>query len=704
MSATLSAALPDAPARPQRRPFRYDIEGLRAVTALLVAGFHIWGNKVSGGVDVFFVISGYFITFTLLGHLAEHGRVRAGAYFARLAQRLFPGSVVVIAVTLVLVWVVLLPTARTTSSIDAVAAQTFTENVRMAIQSVDYLAKDQPKSPFQQFWALSIQGQFYALWCLLVVMAATIAARTSATARTVLAVVVIAVSIISVTWSIVQTAGDQSVAYFSPLTRIWEFGLGSLAALFAGRIAVRRGVGIAMVWLGLAGIIACAAFLPVESQFPGYAALWPTACAALILLSGDKGPKPVANAFLNLRILVRMGGFAFAIYLWHWPLLMVARSLGGTTTLGPTAGLVVILLAIVLAWASTRWVESPLRRTARSGTAPERRRANLTIAAMSAIVLLLSTASYVTSRGIEAADRAASASVNTDGSPCFGALSAVAATQPCIDPGLGDRLFPAGNVSEDLQRPQEECAVNRAAAVRARSCSYAAVGAERRIGLIGNSHAIAWFPALEKVAADRGLELRVWYKTGCQFTTPQRAHAENAPQCEAWVQNVIEDIRKDNRYDFVVTSQNGDSFWGESVQHPDREAGRRAIDAAWSPLIDAGITMVGLRDFPYSSDERMACVERAGLAGERECALDRSALSERDVMHDFASHRRGAVAIDLTNAFCDERQCWTVRGNVKVFRDRSHLSDTYARTLAGALDAKMTAAGLVEPPRSTKEN
>ncbi|WP_169053767.1 acyltransferase family protein [Agromyces sp. H66] len=682
---------------PPRAAFRIDVEGLRAVTALLVAGFHIWGSKVSGGVDVFFVVSGYFITLTLLGHIRRYGTVRVRAYLARLAQRLAPMTLMVLTATMLITWFVLGRGARGSTFEQVIASLLSLENVFLAFQSIDYLGQTEPKSPVQQFWAMSVQGQFYLIWLVVVIAAVSLARRYGLDIRRSVGILVAVLAVTSFAWSMHQTSNDQAFAYFSPLTRVWEFGIGAGVALVLPRVVIDRRVRIGMAWLGLAGVITCAAFMPVESAFPGAAALWPTLSAALILLSGQKGDSLAANAMLNQRVLVWMGSFAFAIYLWHWPLLIAARWLLGQEHLGWKSGLVVILAAILLAWVTSKWLERPVMQASRSGHVGVRRRANLLLVVAFTIVLVAAVASLVSVRTVEAVERDEVAVMAGEGLDCFGARAVLAGDPACRAPELGEQVVPLGSPADDLQLPELECAVKRYHA-DARMCAYGAIGADTRIGLVGNSHAIAWFPALERIALEQGWELRVWYKNGCQFASPQRIGTEPwlADECAEWVQNVQADILAGPSLTWIMTSAHGASAWAGPDGEASSEAARAALSKAWTPLIDAGTDVVVVRDYPKSSDENLACVERRGVDAVDECARARAdVLSDHDEMFLQASALAGAHGIDLTDAICDSDRCWTVAGHVKVYRDRSHLSNTFAASTSGLMADRLREQGLI---------
>lgn len=689
--------LGSAPSRPS---FRHDIEGLRAVTALLVAGFHIWGNKVSGGVDVFFVVSGYFITLTLVGHIVRYGRVRPGLYLARLGQRLGPMALLVLAVTIAIAWFVLPGSRRESDLEQVIASLVSSENLLLAMQSIDYLAQDEPKSAVQQFWAMSVQGQFYLAWLALALAATWLAARSAWRGERWLTVLVAVVVGASFAWSLAQTHHDQAFAYFSPLTRVWEFGVGALIALLASRVPLPHRIRVLLVWTGLAGIITCAAFVPVESSFPGAAALWPVLAAALILLSGSKGEGLTENAMLSHPLLVAMGGFAFAIYLWHWPLLIAARSMLGSEELGWRSGTAVLLGAVVLAWASSRWIERPAIQATRSASALSRRRAGVVLVVAWVAVASTAATLLVSVRVAEAQEQARTAALLADGpGTCVGAAALVSGTPDCVNPELEGKLFPEAGIARDLARPDLECAVKKWHA-RAQMCAYGAVGSDRRIALIGNSHAVAWFPALERIATEEGWELRVWYKTGCTFSTPQRegTNPRLAAECDEWVANVQADILAGPAVSWAVTSTHQASKWAEADGTVTESAADAAFMAAWSPLIERGTEIVVLRDYPRSSDASLACVDRSGVEAVELCAEPRTEVADGvDQMWRSASGRiEGAHGLDLTNAFCDGDRCYATAGHVRVYRDRSHISNTYASTLASPIHDALRGAGLVD--------
>jgi peptidoglycan/LPS O-acetylase OafA/YrhL len=185
---------------------RPELQGLRAVAVALVVVYHVWFGRVSGGVDVFFVISGFLLT-GQLARAAGRGPLELGRRWSRTIVRLVPCTVVVLVATVV-AGTLLLPEGRTATLREVVAAALFLENWRLAADAVDYAARSTMSSPVQHFWSLSIQGQFFLVWPLVALVG--IAARGDATrVRAYLTVATLGVFAASLTFSVVLTATNQ---------------------------------------------------------------------------------------------------------------------------------------------------------------------------------------------------------------------------------------------------------------------------------------------------------------------------------------------------------------------------------------------------------------------------------------------------------------------------------------------------------------
>lgn len=161
-----------------KKQYRPEIEGIRVIAALLVAIYHIWMARVSGGVDVFFVVSGFLITTSLLSRYARDGYIKFGYFILNLFKRLLPHAFIVLAFTIIASYFIL-PEVRYLETIREIIASIFYfENWQLAITGTDYLGQNNEQSPVQHFWAMSIQGQFYIIWFLIISFAIWIFSRT----------------------------------------------------------------------------------------------------------------------------------------------------------------------------------------------------------------------------------------------------------------------------------------------------------------------------------------------------------------------------------------------------------------------------------------------------------------------------------------------------------------------------------------------
>ncbi|MGQ0719903.1 MAG: acyltransferase family protein, partial [Pseudonocardiales bacterium] len=157
-----------APADAANRTARYrpELQGLRALAVALVVVYHVWFNRVSGGVDVFFLVSGFLLTGQLV-RAAQRGPIALRPLWGRMATRLLPVALTVL-LTTVAAAILVLPEGRWFQTIREVAASAlFLQNWRLAADAVDYAAQNNTASVVQHFWSLSIQGQVFVAWPLL---------------------------------------------------------------------------------------------------------------------------------------------------------------------------------------------------------------------------------------------------------------------------------------------------------------------------------------------------------------------------------------------------------------------------------------------------------------------------------------------------------------------------------------------------------
>lgn len=665
-----------------KQHYRPEIQGLRAVAALLVAVYHIWLGRVSGGVDVFFVVSGFLITRSLLGQLEQHGRLDPATFWSGLSRRLLPAALLVLAVVVVasLLW---LPRIRWFATIkEVVASALYFQNWHLAFKNIDYLERGDFMSPVQHYWALSLQGQIYLLWPILLSLAVWAGRRAGLDVRRSVALVLGVVVVASLSYSIVATRIDQPFAYFNTFTRIWQISIGGLLALNPTRWNLSRPGRVALGWVGLLAILSCGLLLPVSRVFPGYAALWPTLAGAAIIIAGRSGSPLGADRLLSIRPLTALGDVSYSIYLWHWPLFIFYRIVTGTTDIGLLPGIILVALTIVLAVLTTRYVESPIRHAPHRTDSPLRTLGKGALAV--AAVLGLAVGWGLLYLQAKRADL----QVIADDDPRYPGARALdpdfAAPIPNVRPYPGPlavRNDLAAVYADGCQQVYEQDSVL--------SCVYGDATARHTIALVGGSHSTHWLPALEPIARAHGWRIVTYLKDLCRFgLAPGRAYGKPYPSCDRWKSAVAQRLLADPP-DVVFTTATYAGDGPETVP--------AGFVEAWRRLGEAGVAVIAVRDTPFMGFQVAECVELHGVTAV-ECTRPRAAVLATRNPAERISLPSNVHVLDLSRYFCDAATCGPIVGNVMIYRDRTHITATYMRSLAPALQRAMTEATVLPEP------
>ncbi|PYY32078.1 hypothetical protein DEI89_14295 [Curtobacterium sp. MCBD17_030] len=697
---------PIRPASDHADRTRWDIQGLRAFAVLAVVVYHLWPNRVPGGfvgVDVFFVVSGYLITGHLLREQVRSGRIALAAFWARRAKRLLPGAALTLIATGTAVLVLVPSTLWGQYGRELIASTVYLQNWQLASDAVDYLASDNDPSPFQHFWSLSVEEQFYiALPVLLVVLAAvrrharsgTRSASPVHTARLLLGTVVV----LSLVWCVVETRTAPGIAYFSTATRAWEFALGGLAATLRTipREATRRGDGADRLrsggaWLGVVMLVTALWMISPTTPYPGTAALLPVVGAGLVVLLGGSSGLTVLGRWAPVAAL---GRISYAVYLWHWPAVVLLPIVTGHP-LGTRSKVAILVGSIALAALTTRFVEEPLRFSARVTALRPRRVALWGIASTLLVVALgASTLGALEVQQTQAA--AYQRSLETGDVPCFGAAAGVGTADPCTDPRLSDVRVPAPAAAgtDDANRPA--CWSNTTPDLAV--CRLGpATGYTKHIAAIGDSHNNALISAYAAIARERNWRIDVAGHIGCYLTTAEQQAPSDAytASCNGWKQAALAWVRDHPDLDALVVTH-------AATKSPVIVPAGSTNDAtvvdglvgAWRNATDAGVPVIAIRDNPVAGNDTLDCLGRMTGPTTDVCDSPRAAaLAAFDGSAEAVArlgHR--AALVDLTDRYCTATTCPAVVGGVVVHRDPTHLTATFARTLAPSLGSALADA------------
>lgn len=666
------AERPAAGATPSGGRFRPELQGLRALAVVLVVVYHVWLGRISGGVDVFFLISGFLITGQLY-RARSRGPIQFRPLWGRMVKRLFPGALTVL-LAVIAVSLVLLPEYRWFQTIrEVVAAALYVENWQLAADSVDYFAKHNSASLVQHFWSLSIQGQFYVVWPLLVALVALVAARARVDLWRALLVTMAVAFAGSLAFSVYLTAVNQPLAYFHSATRIWEFALGGLLVLLIDRMTLPKPVALVLGWAGVVGVAVCGMVLRVGSVFPGYFALWPTVAAALVIAAGTTGSAFGADRILSSRPLVYLGNLSFALYLWHWPVLLLYLVARGRLEVGPLGGAVVIGLSLVLSVLTYHFVEEPVRRS-EIGT---RTRWGAYRFGMATLAVLLAAAGGWQVYGNQLA---AKYTVTAD-NPLYPGARALRDGKLLPAP---ENVPPAPAfvaLGDDWIRNNSATCTTSSRNADLKICPTDEPHPAKRIVLVGDSHAEQYLGALRPFAERRHWQVFSMLFGGCRFSVPRKPPA-NPGGCQQWSIDATAEIIA-MKPDAVITLATRDVRAGRTENVPP------GYVEAWRRLAEHGIPVVGLRDNPRFDEAPVDCVQDKG-GDATQCATPRASLyPPRPPYETLPGLPDGVHFVDTSDFFCDATKCPAVIGNVMVYMDDNHVSGTYMATMAPAMGAEI---------------
>lgn len=341
---------------PNPAHYRPDIDGLRALAILLVVVYHYFG--VLGGyigVDIFFVISGYLISFQIITGLDKH-TFRLSDFYAKRIRRILPALAFVICSCLLFAWLFLFPTDLVLLARHATAGILNVSNL-LLWHEAGYFDESSAHKPFLHFWSLGIEEQFYLVWPLLLILFFQFRKHFLAC--------LVTLTVVSFVLNVIATHYDRTMAFYLPFTRFWELSAGGIVAFAVVRSMARAKTGTPVVWrfgfraapwVGLVLIIAATAMLNRHSSFPGYWALLPVVGACL-MIAPTNHPVP-GMGLLSSKPAVFLGRISFSVYLWHWPLLIIAHLLDYKDR---PSKFVVLACCLVLSWLTQRWIEQPFR-------------------------------------------------------------------------------------------------------------------------------------------------------------------------------------------------------------------------------------------------------------------------------------------------------------------------------------------------------
>lgn len=643
--------------------YRRDIDGLRAVAVAAIVIHHAFPSLLPGGfigVDVFFVISGYLIT-RLIAGARDGGTFSWGGFYLRRARRIVPAYVLAVLVTAALAAVIEMPRLLAMTGAATAASGLFLANI-LFTQTAGYFAPGAQQNPLLHLWSLGVEEQFYLVWPALI---ALLSWKRLRGARATLALVLLIASL-----ALAQAMVANTWAFFGLPTRAWEFLAGGVLALGLVKPPQDRTTANLAGVIGGLMIAGGLALLSEASVFPGLSAVPACLGAALLVWSGS-GATP-GLAVLRLSPVVGLGRISYSLYLWHWPLLVLAADVA-QQPLSVLQRLGLVGAALVLAIVSWRFVEQPFRR---GPTDRPWRRLGLMLLPLLAPIAV-------------------------------GALL-------FFSHGLPGRLSPAAKALADLEEtdvnPAREACFENARTAKPEDCRFgAALGVEGDDVLVwGDSHADALTPGVVAWAVARGWSVREVARGGCPplVGVTVRTMYRFKLECEAAADQVLARITGDKRLKLLVLSARWPLYRDAppyyDVNSPRvtmRLGGRRTslgaplgrtLSAIAKRRPDIRVLIVG--PFPELTLGAPECLGQSaqlrlprGLCTSvaAEPPLSR-ALPAEDAIRAAIQDRRRVAAVFPSQTLCASGRCLAMMDGEPIYFDDDHLSASGARRLVPA--------------------
>jgi peptidoglycan/LPS O-acetylase OafA/YrhL len=681
------------------RRFRPDIEGLRAVAIVAVLLCHAGVPFLAGGyvgVDVFFVISGYLITRLLLGEIDRSGTISLRGFYARRAKRLLPLSAVLLATVGVLSMILLSPLRNTEVAGDIIASALYVANWHFAAQSVDYFAQGLEPSPVLHLWSLAIEEQFYLVWPGLMLATTWLWRRRGRSVRPVLWVVLALIFAGSLIYGVILTEDKPAFAYFDTFARAWELGLGAALALIGTTVRLPRLGAVALGWAGIAAIVYASFAFTSETAFPGTAALVPTLGAGALILSGTAlaataggvtGMRFGAGWILALPPVRYVGRISYSWYLWHWPFLVFAAAIWG-----PRISVAAGLAAVAASWVPTQLthtlIEDPVRRAPMLRRMPNR-----------AIALGLTCTAVALAVGIGL--RAAQPTVRTAKLSDVPGAAALPEQPEPQETAVALRPNPLKARADRGSSYYEGCMVG-IPGTNSNKCFYGNPHGKHTLVLFGDSHAMQYFPPVEQLAEIHNWRLVVLTKAECppeELEVKSMVENREYSQCDEWRQKAFERIETGDQNTTVVMSGDTEYIpYGPNGEELTGDDAAEAMEAGYLRTLHriqaAGPRTVVIRDNPSSETDVPSCVSE-DIQHLGRCAFARHREWDREYDVRAAERAPNTHLVSFISDICPGEICRAVIGNALTYRDKDHLTATFARTLEPMLESDFREDGLL---------
>lgn len=694
-----------------KRPKRTDIQALRAIAVLSVVIYHLWPSSLTGGfmgVDIFFVISGYLMTATILKDVSTvttaSGKLRAtavflAAFYARRIKRLIPAAAVTLLGILGLVYATgnLSLIAKTADQV--LSSAFFVQNWKLAADATDYLAPSEPPTAVQHFWSLSLEEQFYLAWPLLIVIVSLLTSSLFLLyKKTRIPGAVLPLSLLTggfFVYGFLLTTAQPTAAYFVTPARVWELMIGGILAFLP---ALRHyDLKLLLPWLGTA-LIAYSLYKLDGVNFPGWHALIPVLGTSLILYGGSSAieSKISFTHLFKSRPIQWVGDISYSLYLWHWPLIVLLPVLFTVNiegALGLQMKLCVLALSLLAAWLSYHYIEQPTIKWRPKNRWIYIAFAGVLLAVGSTAFIVSSVAQQKAKDGLQTLHQIA-----LGDSPCFGGR-AIAHINDCGDPygKVNKDWYQFVKTDKSLSLIQDNgrwCDYYRITENTdpGRFCEYGDRSSSTNIVIWGDSHADHWVNAFDDIGRQTKTKFTHFSSGDCA------ADNITAPACRERIQSLTNTniLQKSNAVIISVVTKDDIARMQNTIKTI------RSITNSPVFLVE-DVPSAGVNGGPDCFLKGLSCKEPIDSATSLTTNVNDTLVSSGILAQKSI--------IPTKDMFCHDAFCYSYIGGVSVYRDtssmgnyvNSHISSVYALSISGLLEQSLRSAGIFDEPLHTAE-
>ena len=658
---------------------RLDIQGLRAVAVILVIAFHYNLGLSLGylGVDMFFVISGYVISLSTIRNIRSEKRFNWKFFYRRRVRRLLPGAAIVAVVSALFALLALSPFGpQQKAATMLMSVATYSTN--FALMKSNYYALDSASNPLLHFWSLAVEEQFYFLWGPLILAVVAINARRDRrSTRVALIICGVLVTVISLALFILMSRYESTVmnwvgfkrladngllpsslAFYSPLTRGWEFVAGVGIALVDSRTLrtnSRASLAHFMAAIGLllliCGVSNCFGLWDSSTSLVIGLSPWAVIATVLgtsaLLWAGNR--RAFTNSFFALRPLTYLGDISYTLYLWHWPIWVFGIAIFGRNNWVVLFGLFLTLLVSVMQY---HFVEDPFR-------------SRLIFPRLNIFKTVIS----------------------------FGVVCTVATIGiNVLSPKIGKKV--AGTSTNFLSRHivEEPCKGSRVIVGEATSCRFKENGSNGLWLLVGDSTAKSISDGFVATAKNLNKEVMVFFKPGCSFQTPQ---SKFAGYCKEWRQNVWSAITILNPEVVAVSNLNYLYVRDKPAPYTNIASARlawaeetKATFTKLNALKSIGVLIQTVPETKFDIRYEASLLHQKRFKERRVNNRDNEFLN---LMEKRALNKVGGkyAVIDLYPELCDDTNCVVEKEVGMLYEDSSHLSSIGSMYMAPKLEYQL---------------